>query len=521
MVTMGFRLTSVVLVLLMSGLDVAEAADTRLADAAMRRDSAAVQSLLREKVDVNGPQPDGTTALHWAVRADDLKTAEQLLRAGARVATSTRYGVTPLYLACANGSASMIRTLLAAGADPNAVNPGGETPLMTAARTGRRDAVELLLDSGAAVEAKEQARGQTALMWAVIENHADVARLLIARGANVNAQTKVDIPDGMEGSITRNDGTRALSANVGAGGPGVYRGRAIPSPSGAMTPLLFAAREGRLDMARLLVDAKANLNLRSANGTTPLLVAIINNHIALARYLVGAGADPNIADDYHKRPPLFAAIEMRNLNFPPETPPPHADTDDPLDLIKELLARGADPNARTNTTPVRGFMQLTGSWVNFDGQTPFIRAALAGDITLMRLLLEHKADATIATLQGTTALMAAAGVNWVIGETYSRSDDEYLEAARLCLKLGLDVNAVNGQGFRAIHGAANRGFNRMIQLLAESGAQLDVKDSQGRTPMTFAEGVFLALQPPSRKPATIALLQELAGKAPAAAAPRP
>ncbi|MBI4473314.1 MAG: ankyrin repeat domain-containing protein [Acidobacteria bacterium] len=159
-------------------------------------------------------------------------------------------------------------------------------------------------------------------------------------------------------------------------------------------------------------------------------------------------------------------------------------------------------------------MQLTGSWTKFDGQTPFIRAALAGDITVMRLLIEHRADPNLKTNQGSTALMAAAGVNWVIGETYSRSKEEYLAAAKLCIEKGADVNAVNEQGFRAIHGAANRGFDEMIQLLADHGAKLDVKDSQGRTPITFAEGVFLALQPASRKPATIVLLQKLMAQTP-------
>jgi len=487
----------------------APANDSRLADAVMRRDHEAMRALLSEKADVNGAQADGTTALHWAVREGNLETTQLLIRSGANVRTSTRYGVTPIYLACINGDVQMIGALLQAGADPNTVNAGGETALMTAARTGKADAVKLLLDRGAIVDAKERTRGQTALMWAATENHLDVARLLLVRGANVNAQTDVTIPDGMESSIARPDGTRAMSANIGAAGPGVYRARAIPSPSGAMTPLLFAAREGHAEMARMLVEAKANLNLPSANGTPPLVVAIIDNHIQLARYLVEAGADPNIADEYHKRAPLFAAIEMRNLNFPPETPPPHPNPGDPLELIKDLLKKGANPNLQSNTTPVRGFMQLTGSWVNFDGQTPLIRAALAGDITVMRLLLEHGADPKIKTYQGSTALMAAAGVNWVIGETYSRSEEEYLDAARLCLQIGLDVNDVNEQGFRAIHGAANRGFDKMIQLLADNGAILDVKDSQNRTPMTFAEGVFLALQPPTRKPATIALLEKL------------
>jgi ankyrin repeat protein len=180
-----------------------------------------------------------------------------------------------------------------------------------------------------------------------------------------------------------------------------------------------------------------------------------------------------------------------------------------MDLIKALLARGADPNAQVNTTPFRGFYQVSANWVNFDGQTAFIRAALNGDITLMRLLLQHGADPNLKTYEGSTALMAAAGMNWVVAQTYSRSDAEYLEAATLCLEKGADVNAVNNQGFTAMHAATNRGFDKMVQLLADHGSKLDVKDKQGRTPMTFAEGVFLAVQPPVRKPTTIALLEKL------------
>ena len=511
MLKTGFRMGLWIGGLLSAGsLLVGAANDARLADAAQQRNASLVRTLLQQKADVNAVQPDGMAALHWAVRNDDLETANILIKAGARIDAATRYGVTPLYLACANGDAAMIDALLRAGANANAANPGGETALMTAARTGKVDAVKLLLDRGAKVETKESVRGQTALMWAVLENHPDAVQLLLSRGADIDAQTNVNIPDGLETSIVKADGTRAQSANIGAAGPGVYRARAIPSPSGAMTPLMFAAREGHAEVARILVDAKAKLDMQSANGTTALSIAIINNHIELARYLLKQGANPNIADEYYKRPPLFAAVEMRNLNYPPETPPPHPDAGSPLDLIRELLDRGANANARSNTAPVRGFMQLTGSWVNFDGQTPIIRAALAGDITVVRLLLDHGADPNLTTDQGSTAFMAAAGVNWVIGETYSRSDAEYLDTARLLLEKGADVNAVNQQGFRPIHGAANRGFDAMVKFLAEKGAQLDVKDSQGRTPMTFAEGVFLALQPPSRKPATIALLQELA-----------
>jgi ankyrin repeat protein len=494
--------------LLLSGANLASAAggDSRLADAIMRSDRDAARALLQQKIDVNAAQPDGMTALHWAVRQDDLETAQMLLRAGARANAATRYGVTPLYLACVNGNAAMIEALLRAGASAGSTNPGGETALMTASRTGKVDAIKLLLDRGADVNAKETVRGQTALMWAVTENHPDAVKLLLSRGADINSQTNVVIPDGTTGEA------QATSGDIGAHGPGIYRSRAVPSPSGGLTALMFAARDGNLEMARLLIDAKADLERPAGNGTHPLVAAITNNHIELAMFLLDKGADPNASDNFYKRTPLFAAVEMRNPDFTRDTAPPLPDKRDPMDLIKALLARNANPNARVNTTPFRGFYQVSANWVNFDGQTAFIRAALNGDVTLMRLLLEHGADPDIVTNEGSTALMAAAGVNWVVAQTYSRSDNEYLEAAKLCLEKGADVNAVNTQGFAAMHGATNRGFDAMVKLLAEHGSKLDVKDKQGRTPMAFAEGVFLAVQPPVRKPTTIALLEQLMGK---------
>lgn len=495
------------LLLSLAGIPITAApGDAPLAEAVMRSDREAVRTLLQQKADVNAAQVDGMTAIHWATRQNDLETVQMLIKAGAKVDRATRYGVTPMYLAGLNGNAAMIDTLIRAGVDPNTANPGGETTLMTATRTGSMSAVRLLIERGANVNTKEGTRGQTALMWAVLENHPDVARLLIEKGAEVNAQTDVVIPDG----VSPEPG--ATSGNIGANGPGFYRSRAVPTPSGAMSPLLFAAREGNLQMARILLDAKAGIDLPSANGSPPLVVAIANNHIQLAMFLLEKGADPNLADRFWKRTPLYAAVEMRNMDFTRESPPPMADATDPMDLIKALLAKGANPNAKVNTTPVRGFMQGSANWVNFDGQTAFIRAALSGDITLMRLLLQHGADPNIKTNEGSNALMAAAGVNFVVSQTFTRSNEEYLEAARLCLEKGNDVNAINNQGITAMHGATNRGFDDMVKLLAAAGSKLDVPDKQGRTPMTYAEGVFLAVQPPVSKPTTIALLNSLMGK---------
>jgi ankyrin repeat protein len=447
--------------------------------------------------DARVPDPDGTTPLHWAARHDDLATAAALIKAGADVKAANRYGVTPINLAATNGSAAMIRKLLDAGVDPNSATPSGETALMTAARVGKLDAVTLLLDRGAKVNAKDDVHGQTALMWAVLENHADVVELLLTRGADINAHTNV--------TITKGEYVPARAA--AASGNGIIRQRALPTPNGGMTPLLFAIRDGNVPMIRLLLDRGADLGQSSGNHTSPLLIALVNGQVGIATELLNRGADPNAADDYH-RAALFAAIELRNFNHEKYGDLP-TDGRDALDLIKALLKKDANPNLKTDTVPVHGLMQFDASWVNFDGETPFVRAALSGDIEVMRLLLESGADPNIATVQGSTALMAAAGINWIPGQTYTRSEADYVAAVKLCLERGAPVNASNSLGLTAMHGAANRGWTSIMQILADSGAILDAKDKEGRTPMVFAKGIFLAVRPPVAKPEAIALLNKL------------
>jgi ankyrin repeat protein len=483
-----------------------------LVAAAERGDLAVVRALLQTGADITASRADGLTALHAAVYADHLEVADALLRAGARASGSNRYGVTPLYLAAVNGNAGMIRRLLDAGADPNAVDAGGETALMTAARTGNPDALRALIDRGAQVDAREPEFQQTALMIAVREDHAAAVDVLLAAGASPDAQTRKGPTPNF---VPPCKGTGCGSEGVGINRGGLPdRGRRAEA-KGGMTPLLYAARDGRLAAAQRLVAAGANLELSDANGIRPLLMAVLNNKLDVARLLVSKGANVN-ADDFWGRTPLWAAVEYRNLDM--NNVEVDAPTDNGVDrapilvFIRELIDAGANVNARTREVfpPRRWLYSLNDvSWVDFTGQTPFLRAALSGDTATMRLLVQHGADPNLPTLAGTTPLMAAAGVNWVVAQTYTESPQALIDAVNLCLELGADINATNSMGLTALLGAANRGSNDIIELLVKRGARLDITDKEGRTPLRWAEGVFLAAVGAERKPATIALLERL------------
>src|SRR5262245_46008023 len=383
-----------VLTLLMGNL-AAAADDLRLVNAVKAKDQAAVRSLLNEKVDVNVPQGDGATALQWAVYWDDLPTAELLIRAGAKANTADEYGVTPLTVACTNGNGSMVETLLKAGADPNTALPTGETALMTCARTASVGAVKSLLARGANPNAKENLQGQTPLMWAVSEKRAGVAQVLIEHGADPNARSK-----------------------------------------GVFTPLMFAAREGDVASARVLLAAKVNVNEampESAGGMTPLLMATASGQEAFSIFLLENGADPNLWDG--RASPLHYAV-MKG-RFRPRMP----------QLVKALLARGANPNLPLVRSAVRGMGGAAGA-------TPFMLAAAVPDVNMMRILLEGGADPQIKTKANDTALMAAAGL--LQDETFTPQEQtEAVEALKLILEVGGDVNAVNNIGRAALHGATN------------------------------------------------------------------
>lgn len=485
-----------------------QAQDMRLPDAAMNRDMETVKALLDEGLNPDTRGQFDTPALHWVVRVGDLGTAQALLDAGADAGISSRYGVTSLGLAVANGDFAMVKLLLEAGVDSNTREASGESVLMTASAVGVVESVNLLLNHGAVVDWRDPNFGQTALMLAAREGHADVVALLLSRGADPNASTRI----GQTPAFIGPNSVPGFGFGIGIirGGLPADRGRREPTPGG-MSPLLYAARHNHQDIAELLLDAGADIDHTEANDIWSLLMAISNNQMQVAHYLIEQGAEINMSD-WYGRSPLWEAVNVRNLYLHNATFENYIDREPLLELIKVLLEEGADVNARTAETPPfrHHLLNITGSleWVDFTGQTPFLTAALAGDITVMKLLLEYAADPHIKTIQGTTALMAAAGINWVVAQTYTESPESLMEAVMLCWELGIDVNHTNSMGLTALHGATNRGSDDLIRFLVEKGANLEARDVEDRSPLDWAKGVFLATHPDEPKPSSMALITE-------------
>ena len=485
--------------------------DLRLVEAVKNRDREAVRSLLQQQADVNTPQPDGATALAWAAHWNDLVTADLLIHAGADANAANDYGITPLSLACSKGSAAMVEKLLDAGAAPNVAQWTGVTPLMTCARAGSAQAVKLLLARKADANAKETRRGQTALMWAVAQKHLEVARLLTESGADVNA--KSHMPGGFTPLRFLTYGVRRRDPS---GPDKLEPGDVHPDPSssrGGFTALMFAARQGDMDSARLLVDAGANVNASSPDYGSALVVAAAGGYEPVALFLLEKGADPNVADVWGFAPLHYAladgitAIGMSRKSIPTDRYWFHSNMPE---LVKSLLEQGANPDARVGKglPPFNypAFARTTGNsmpQIRQPGATPFLLAAASFDARLMRLLHSHGADPLLTTDEGTTPLMVAAGM----GQLDNLTEEEKkmaLEAVKLAVELGGDVNAANvnaayvntayvnasnQDGRTALAAAAYLGINSIIQFLADQGADLEATDRYGQTALSIAQGV--------------------------------
>jgi ankyrin repeat protein len=437
----------------------AAGADARLIKAVRSKDVSTVRALIKQRIDVNAPQGDGATALHWAAHVDDVAIADLLIRAGARAAVVNENGFTPLHLACTNRSANMVERLLSAGADANAASINGETVLMTCARSGEPRAVKALLVKGARVNVKEKAHSQTALMWAAAQRHPEVTELLIEAGADINARS-LTYAQTVVGEQTQRFGREELNYTVLRGGS---------------TPLLFAARSGDTLSARLLLAAGAKVNDALPDGTSALVLAAHSGHGDTAALLVEKGANPDAADSGYTA--LHAAVLRSDL-----------------ELVQALLARKANPDLRTTKgTPLRRDTTDFNLPATLIGSTPYLLAARFLEPEIMKALAAGGADLTLTMRDGTTALMLATGASSGNGSTRRgialidgavlEPESAVLKAVAAAIDLGADVNAANQAGDTALHASATRGHNTVVQLLADKGAQVNAKNKRGLTPL--------------------------------------
>jgi uncharacterized protein len=448
----------------------AYSATPRLVQAVKDGDRATALALARDAAEVTAAEADGTTALHWAVRQNDFELVDRMLRTGANANAANRYSVTPLRLAAVNGDAKVLERLLDAGGDVGALGKDGETLLMTVARGGHVEAARLLIERGAEVDARELWHGQTALMWAAAQGHPDMLRELLAHGADVNARSN---HEEWERQVTSEPRDKWL-------------------PPGGLTPLLFAARENCLACLPVLIEAGADVNATTPDGISAAVLALINGHYDVAGALVEAGIDPNHAD-YTGRTALYAAIDF-NTMVKSNRPAPKVLENrlTGLDVARLLLEHGAEANPLLKRLPpYRAKLDRGNDGMLGGGTTPFLRAAKAGDLPAMKLLLEHGADPTLGpTRSGINPLMAAAGLGTNEADTTGRqkTQAQAIEAIQLLLDRGLDIDAQARDGQTAVHGAAMQGYDDVIRFLASKGAKLDTADKDGFTPLDVALG---------------------------------